>query len=150
MITILNILTYASIFIIINICGIINVKISIFTQENINMKILSFVGIKGGIGKTTLSYNYGEWLATKGKKVLFIDLDHQSNLSQTYNVYDQDGTVGVIFTGNGQIKIHHVGDNIDLIAGDMHLDDIETSIETTLIKTCYFICGSAITTIHLI
>ena len=74
MITILNILTYASIFIIINICGIINVKISIFTQENINMKILSFVGIKGGIGKTTLSYNYGEWLATKGKKVLFIDL----------------------------------------------------------------------------
>ena len=98
------------------------------------MKILSFVGIKGGIGKTTLSYNYGEWLATKGKKVLFIDLDHQSNLSQTYNVYDQDGTVGVIFTGNGQIKIHHVGDNIDLIAGDMHLDDIETSIENNTNK----------------
>lgn len=134
MITILNILTYASIFILINICGIINAKISIFTQENINMKILSFVGIKGGIGKTTLSYNYGEWLATKGKKVLFIDLDHQSNLSQTYNVYDQDGTVGVIFTGNGQIKIHHVGDNIDLIAGDMHLDDIETSIENNTNK----------------
>lgn len=134
MITILNILTYASIFILINICGIINAKISIFTQENINMKILSFVGIKGGIGKTTLSYNYGEWLATKGKKVLFIDLDHQSNLSQTYNVYDQEGTVGVIFTGNGQIKIHHVGDNIDLIAGDMHLDDIETSIENNTNK----------------
>lgn len=134
MITILNILTCASIFILINICGIINAKISIFTQENINMKILSFVGIKGGIGKTTLSYNYGEWLATKGKKVLFIDLDHQSNLSQTYNVYDQDGTVGVIFTGNGQIKIHHVGDNIDLIAGDMHLDDIETSIENNTNK----------------
>ena len=134
MITILNILTCASIFILINICGIISAKISIFTQENINMKILSFVGIKGGIGKTTLSYNYGEWLATKGKKVLFIDLDHQSNLSQTYNVYDQDGTVGVIFTGNGQIKIHHVGDNIDLIAGDMHLDDIETSIENNTNK----------------
>ena len=134
MITILKIITYASIFILINICGIINAKISIFTQENINMKILSFVGIKGGIGKTTLSYNYGEWLATKGKKVLFIDLDHQSNLSQTYNVYDQDGTVGVIFTGNGQIKIHHVGDNIDLIAGDMHLDDIETSIENNTNK----------------
>lgn len=134
MITILNILTYASIFILINICGIINAKISIFTQENINMKILSFVGIKGGIGKTTLSYNYGEWLAIKGKKVLFIDLDHQSNLSQTYSVYDQEGTVGVIFTGKGQVKIHHVGDNIDLIAGDMHLDDIETSIENNTNK----------------
>ena len=99
-----------------------------------NMKILSFVGIKGGIGKTTLSYNYGEWLAIKGKKVLFIDLDHQSNLSQTYSVYDQEGTVGVIFTGKGQVKIHHVGDNIDLIAGDMHLDDIETSIENNTNK----------------
>lgn len=93
------------------------------------MKILSFVGIKGGIGKTTLSYNYGEWLAKRGKKVLFIDLDHQSNLSQTYNIYDQKGTVGAIFSGNGEVKIHHVGDNIDLIAGDMHLDDIETAIE---------------------
>lgn len=35
------------------------------------MKILSLVGIKGGIGKTTLSFNYGEWLATKGKKSSF-------------------------------------------------------------------------------
>ena len=35
------------------------------------MKILSFVGIKGGIGKTTLSYNYGEWLAKNNNKVLF-------------------------------------------------------------------------------
>lgn len=98
------------------------------------MKILSFIGIKGGIGKTTLSFNYGEWLATKGKKVLFIDLDHQSNLSQTYNVYDQEGTVGVIFTGNGKVKIHHIDANIDLIAGDMHLDDIETSIENNTNK----------------
>lgn len=98
------------------------------------MKILSFVGIKGGIGKTTLSYNYGEWLAKKNNKILFIDLDHQSNLSQTYNIYDQDGTVGAIFTGEGKVKIHHVADNIDLIAGDMHLDDIETSIENNTNK----------------
>ena len=39
----------------------------IYTGEY-NMKILSFVGIKGGIGKTTLSYNYGEWLAAKVRK----------------------------------------------------------------------------------
>lgn len=96
----------------------------------INMKIIAWVGIKGGIGKTTLSYNYGEWLAKQGKKILFVDLDHQSNLSQTYEVYDQNGTVGDIFNGNGQqVKIHHVKDHIDLLAGDMHLDDIEATIE---------------------
>ena len=94
------------------------------------MKIIAWVGIKGGIGKTTLSYNYGEWLAKRGKNILFIDLDHQSNLSQTYKVYDQNGTVGDIFSGNGQqVKIHHVKDHIDLLAGDMHLDDIEAAIE---------------------
>ncbi|MGN8722717.1 ParA family protein [Paenibacillus barengoltzii] len=99
------------------------------------MKIIAWVGIKGGIGKTTLAYNYGEWLAVKqGKKILFIDLDHQSNLSQSYDVYDQDGTVGCIFSGNGKVKIHHVGKNIDLIAGDMHLDDIETKIENNTNK----------------
>ena len=39
------------------------------------MKIITFSAIKGGVGKTTLAYNYGEWLASKGKQVLFIDLE---------------------------------------------------------------------------
>lgn len=132
----INIITI--IFIVMLICVIININVNMIANSYILgetiLKILSFVGIKGGIGKTTLSYNYGEWLAKKGNKILFIDLDHQSNLSQTYDIYDQVGTVGVIFTGNGQVKIHHVGKNIDLIAGDMHLDDIETSIENNTSK----------------
>lgn len=27
------------------------------------MKIITFAAIKGGVGKTTLAYNYAEWLA---------------------------------------------------------------------------------------
>ena len=45
------------------------------------MKIITFAAIKGGVGKTTLTFNYGEWLAKKGHKVLLIDLDHQCNLT---------------------------------------------------------------------
>lgn len=95
------------------------------------MKIVSFAAIKGGVGKTTLSYNLGEWLAKQGKKILFIDLDHQCNLSQTYEVYgDQKiGTVANIFLRKDDVTINHVKKNIDLIAGNMHLDDIETNIE---------------------
>lgn len=52
------------------------------------MKIITFAAIKGGVGKTTLAYNYGEWLANHGSRILFIDLDHQSNLTQTYRIYD--------------------------------------------------------------
>ena len=45
------------------------------------MEVITFATIKGGIGKTTLSYNYGEYLASKGHKVLLMDLDQQSSLS---------------------------------------------------------------------
>ena len=47
---------------------IIRINIHIITNTHImirsnNMKIISFSAIKGGVGKTTLAYNYGEWLA---------------------------------------------------------------------------------------
>ena len=31
---------------------------------------ITFANIKGGVGKTTFSYNYGTYLANKGNKVL--------------------------------------------------------------------------------
>lgn len=93
------------------------------------MKIITFSAIKGGVGKTTLTFNYGEWLASHNNNVLFVDLDHQSNLTQTYGIYDSAETVGNIFLGRGKVKIHEIKDNISLIAGDMHLDDIERDLE---------------------
>ena len=57
------------------------------------MEIITFAAIKGGVGKTTLSYNFAEYLADSGAKVLMIDLDHQCNLSQILGVYDQKNTV---------------------------------------------------------
>lgn len=94
------------------------------------MKIITFSAIKGGVGKTTLAYNYAEWLAQDNhSNVLLIDLDHQCNLSQIYENYDTEGTVGNIFLGNNKAVIHEIKPNISLIAGDMHLDDIETVIE---------------------
>ena len=43
------------------------------------MEVITFANIKGGVGKTTLSYNYGAYLANKGNKVLMLDLDQQSS-----------------------------------------------------------------------
>jgi chromosome partitioning protein len=93
------------------------------------MKIITFSAIKGGVGKTTLAFNYGEWLAKKGKNVLFIDLDHQCNLTQTYDIYENRNTVGNIFLPEDEVKIHTIKNNVNIIAGDMHLDDIERQIE---------------------
>lgn len=47
-------------------------------------KVISFINMKGGVGKTTLCIGIGEYLANyKNKKILFIDLDPQFNATQS-------------------------------------------------------------------
>ena len=46
-----------------------------------NMKIISVFNNKGGVGKSTLSFHLGKALGLMGKKVLFVDLDPQCNLT---------------------------------------------------------------------
>lgn len=45
------------------------------------MKIISVFNNKGGVGKSTLSFHLGKALGLMGKKVLFVDLDPQCNLT---------------------------------------------------------------------
>jgi len=49
------------------------------------MKKIAFFNAKGGTGKTTICFNYGFYLAEKNKKkVLFMDLDPQTNLVYSF------------------------------------------------------------------
>lgn len=52
-----------------------------------NYKILSFINMKGGVGKTTLTINIGKKLASLGSKVLIIDMDPQFNATQSLLLY---------------------------------------------------------------
>lgn len=45
------------------------------------MRIIAFTNQKGGVGKTTSCVNLGACLSKAGRKVLFIDLDSQANLT---------------------------------------------------------------------
>ncbi|HJG66984.1 MAG TPA: AAA family ATPase [Staphylococcus ureilyticus] len=48
-----------------------------------NGKVISFINMKGGVGKTTLTINIANYLANKeNKKILIIDLDPQFNATQ--------------------------------------------------------------------
>lgn len=63
--------------------GIHIIVMSIFNVliGGINMKIVSVFNNKGGVGKSTLSFHLGKALGVIGKKVLFVDLDPQCNLT---------------------------------------------------------------------
>ncbi len=41
--------------------------------------VISFVNLKGGVGKTALAVNFAAYCGTKGKKTLLVDVDPQTN-----------------------------------------------------------------------
>ena len=49
-----------------------------------NMKIISIINYKGGVGKTTVTANLAAELAFRGRSVLAIDLDPQASLTFSF------------------------------------------------------------------
>ncbi|WJE62698.1 ParA family protein [Bacillus mycoides] len=45
--------------------------------------VITFLNMKGGVGKTTLCKEIGYYLASRGDRVLLIDVDPQANLTQS-------------------------------------------------------------------
>lgn len=55
-------------------------------------KVVSFINMKGGVGKTTLSLGISDYLSDIGKSVLLIDADPQFNSTQAMlDFYKRDG-----------------------------------------------------------
>ncbi len=76
------------------------------------MKVVSFVNMKGGVGKTTLAVNMADFLKNRhNKKVLFIDIDPQFNATQClingadYVKYIENGGTTIVDVFNSQRNV---------------------------------------------
>ena len=115
-------------------------------------KVVSFINMKGGVGKTTLCIGIGEYLANYcNKKILFIDLDPQFNTTQSlvneFNLEDEyisnysegtnQKTVMRLFETQQTIArrldlpkpddiLVHLNEHMDLLPGTIDLILVET------------------------
>ena len=95
--------------------------LSVVSKEGI-MKIQTTNLGKGGGGKTTDTFNEGDWLArVKGLRTLLIDGAWECNLTRTFDVKCEK-TVYDIFT-TGEYEIVPISENLSLICGDERLTD---------------------------
>lgn len=94
-------------------------------------KIVVFANQKGGVGKTTSAANIGACMATKGKSILLVDFDPQSNLSSSVGADINKPGIYELITGKNQpalsiqsteipnLKI--ISSNIDLTGATVEL-----------------------------
>lgn len=91
-------------------------------------KILSISNHKGGVGKTTSTINIGAGLNKLGKKVLLIDLDAQSNLSQSLGLKEQPKNIYGSLRGDYALEPITVIDDLDIIPSTRNLRTIEAEL----------------------
>lgn len=92
------------------------------------MKVISIINYKGGVGKTTVTFNLGAELAKAGKNTLLIDFDGQGNLTKFAGIEKEtaikENIVDVLnsIMANQEIindPIFKVKDNLDIITCDI-------------------------------
>lgn len=94
-------------------------------------KIISVANHKGGVGKTTTTASVGSILASKGYKVLLIDLDAQANLTSSlikgtvpasiYNAMTSQSSALPIHRVHPKLELDLVPASLELARADLEL-----------------------------
>lgn len=114
-------------------------------------KIISFVNLKGGVGKTALAVNFAAYCGIRGKKTLLVDLDPQTNATFWCMDIDEweehareNGTVANLLGFRPQtygeasepdirrIIKENVFDNVDLIPSHLDLFTIDLDLASAI------------------
>ncbi len=96
--------------------------------------VIAIANQKGGVGKTSITFNLSAALAERNKKILLVDMDQQGNLSSTFlaSIYDLSTTVAdilldadipisAVIQETSFERIHIIPSNIGLSRIDLQL-----------------------------
>ena len=101
------------------------------------MSIIAFINQKGGVGKSILSFNVGAMLSFNKKKVLLIDLDAQSTLTDMAipGTISYQATLFDVLKSKMDIKkaIVHT-ENYDILPGDIQIASQEHKLNKNVLK----------------
>jgi chromosome partitioning protein len=96
------------------------------------MDIIAIINQKGGVGKSTTAHALGAGLFTRGRRVLFVDMDAQGNLSHSLKAEDDFPTLLEVLTGQVAAKgALQQGESGDFIAAGQGLAAADTLLSQT-------------------
>lgn len=108
-------------------------------------KVISFLNNKGGVAKTLSTFNVGVFWASMGKKILFIDLDGQANLTgmitkedPRYNKCQWNRTIEDAVIAGAKLCdlpiLPSKYENIDFVPADLRLSNFDLDTSTVAMK----------------
>ncbi len=92
---------------------------------------ISFQIVKGGVGKTSLSFSFALRASHFGAKVLVIDMDQQANLTRSFNYPSRNRPVWIdILRKDYSVEdaIININDNLDLIPSNLNNSRLDTEL----------------------
>lgn len=91
-------------------------------------RIIAIANHKGGVGKTTSVASIGAALATRGNRVLLVDLDAQANLTASLTTTPTERTIYDSLKEEQRLPIMNVGNNLDLVCSSLDMINIELEL----------------------
>lgn len=91
-------------------------------------QIVCFANNKGGVGKTTTAVAMGYAWAKMGKKVLFVDLDSQANLTAMVSplaLDEHETSIRDAFLDKSKFAVEHAAERVDLVPSELSLSNFD-------------------------